>query len=221
MKGLKITGIIMAVLLSAVLVIGMTIDGIVESGIEDSGSEILKTEVEVDDIDVSFFGASADMDGFIIYNPEGFSDEVAISLKGIEIEMDVKSLLSDQIVVNRIRVTNPEILFEQKETKVNLRELSSNIEMSSDDKSEKTIIIKEFILEQGKLKISSELEQKRSAEASVDRIVLTNIGESGSDTVEQALREIFRPIIRNAISEAVKSGLMDQLEEGVKDLIDF
>lgn len=93
--------------------------------------------------------------------------------------------------------------------------------MSSDDKSEKTIIIKEFILEQGKVKISSELEQKRSAEATVDRIVLTDIGESGSDTVEQALREIFRPIIRNAISEAVKSGLMDQLEEGVKDLIDF
>jgi len=161
------------------------------------------------------------MDGFIVYNPEGFSDDVAISLKGIEIEMDVKSLLSDQIVVNRIRVTNPEILFEQKETKVNLRELSSNIEMSSDDKSEKTIIIKEFILEQGKVKISSELDQKRSAEATVDRIVLTDIGESGSDTVEQALREIFRPIIRNAISEAVKSGLMDQLEEGVKDLIDF
>lgn len=221
MKGLKITGILIVVLLGVALIVGMTIDGIVESEIEDSGSDILKTEVEVDDIDVSLLGGSADMDGFIVYNPEGFSDDVAISLNGIEIEMDVKSLLSDQIVVNRVRVTNPEILFEQKETKVNLRELSSNIETSSNDKSEKTIIIKEFILEQGKVKIISELEQKRTAEATVEKIVLTDIGESGSDTVEQALREIFSPIIRNAISEAVKSGLMDQLEEGVKDLIDF
>lgn len=221
MKGLKITGILIVVLLGVALIVGMTIDGIVESEIEDSGSDILKTEVEVDDIDVSLLGGSADMDGFIVYNPEGFSDDVAISLNGIEIEMDVKSLLSDQIVVNRVRVTNPEILFEQKETKVNLRELSSNIETSSNDKSEKTIIIKEFILEQGKVKIISELEQKRTAEATVEKIVLTDIGESGSDTVQQALREIFSPIIRNAISEAVKSGLMDQLEEGVKDLIDF
>ena len=85
MKGLKITGIILAIILGTVLAVGMTIDGIVESGIEDSGSDLLKTEVEVDDIDISLLGSSADMDGFIVYNPKGFTDGAAISLNEIEI----------------------------------------------------------------------------------------------------------------------------------------
>ncbi|MBO6622175.1 MAG: hypothetical protein JJ892_14150 [Balneola sp.] len=221
MKGLKITGIILAILLGAVLAVGMTIDGIVESGIEDSGSDLLKTEVEVDDIDISVFGSSADMDGFIVYNPEGFTEGAAISLKEIEIDLDVQSLLTDKILINKIRVKKPEIFFEQKGQEVNLRKLSSNIDAGSDADSEKTIIIKEFILEEGKVKIHSELEKERSAEASIDRLVLNNIGESGSKTIQQAMKQIMSPIIREALSEAVKSGLKDILEEKVNGLIDF
>ncbi len=221
MKGLKITGIIMAVLLSAVLVVGMTIDGIVESAIEDSGSEILKTEVEVDDIDVSLFGASADMDGFIIYNPEGFSDEAAISLKEIEIDMDVQSLLSDKIFVNKIRVKSPEIFFEQKGAAVNLRKLNGNINAEANDESEKTIIIKEFILEEGKITISSNLEKERTAEATIERVVLENIGESGSKTIQQAMKQILNPILKDALAESLKSVLKNKLEKTANKLIDF
>ncbi len=221
MKGLKITGIILAIILGTVLAVGMTIDGIVESEIEDSGSDLLKTEVEVDDIDISILGSSADMDGFIVYNPEGFTDGAAISLNEIEIDLDVKSLLTDQILINKIRVKNPEIFFEQKGSGVNLRKLSNNIDAGSDEDSEKTIIIKEFILEEGVIKIHSELEKERSAEASIDRLVLNNIGESGSETIQQAMKQILSPIIKNALSDAVKSGLKDKLEETVNDLIDF
>lgn len=221
MKGLKITGIIAAVIVGALLIVGMTIDGIVESGIEDSGTELLKTEVEVDDIDISIFGGSANMDGFIIYNPEGFSDEAAISLKEIEIELDIQSLLSETIIVKRIHVKNPEIFFEQTGSKINLRELSSNISAGSEDDSEKALIIEEFILEEGKVAISSELEKERNVEATIDRIELNDIGKSGSNTVQDAMKQILEPVIRDAIAEAVKSGLLDKLENAVEDLIDF
>jgi hypothetical protein len=221
MKGLKITAIIAAVFLGVLLLVGMTLDGIVESGIEGSGSSLLQTEVEVDDIDISIFGGSANMDGFIVYNPEGFSDQAAISLRGIEIDIDIRSLFSETIVVNSIRVKNPEIIFEQKGTKVNLRELSSNLSSGSEDDSEKSMIIKEFVLEEGKVTISSELETERSVEASIDRLELNGIGESGSNTVTDAMRQVLTPIIQNAISKAVRSGVMDQLENAVEDLIDF
>jgi hypothetical protein len=221
MKSLKITAVIAAIVLGVVLAIGMTIDGIVESGIEDSGSDILRTEVEVDDIDISFLSSSADMDGFIIYNPEGFSDKAAISLKGIEIDLDIKSLFSETIIVKSIRVTNPQIFFEQKGTKINLRELSNNLSMAPDDESDKSIIIEKFILEEGKITISSELEKERNVEASIDRIELTNIGKSGSNSMQQVMREILEPVIQNAISKALKSGLLDKLENTVKDLIDL
>lgn len=221
MKGLKIAGIILVTIISVIIIIGMTIDGIVESEIEKSGSNVLKTEVEVEDIDISLLGSSADMDGFTIYNPEGFSEKVAISLKGIEIDLDVQSLLTDQIIVNRIHVKNPEILFEQKGVKINLRELSTNLESSPDDKSKKTIVIKEFILDEGKVLIFSEIEKERKADVTIDKIILKDIGESDSETLEDAMKQVFEPIIRNAISEAVKSGLLNQIEEKAKELIGF
>lgn len=221
MKGLKITGIVLAVIAAALIAIGVTIDGIVESGIEDAGSDVLKTEVEVDDIDISIFGGSASMDGFIVYNPEGFSDEAAVSLKGIKIVLDLGSLFSDNILVKEVYVNNPEILFEQKGTKVNLRELSQNISTGTEEESDKSIIIEKFVLEEGKISISSELEKERNAEASLDRIELNDIGKSGSGTIQQAMREILEPVIKNALAEAVSSGLMDQLKDKVDDLIDF
>jgi len=221
MKGLKITGIVILIIAGIFLTVGMTIDGIVKSGIEDAGSDILKTEVEVDDIDISLFDGSATMDGFIVYNPEGFSDEAALSLKGIEIKLDIRSLFSETIIVNEIHVKNPEISFEQVKTKVNLRELSNNISLGSDEESEKKLVIEKFILEEGSVTISSELEKERTVDASIDRIEINDIGKSGSNSVQQAMREILEPIIKNAISEAVKSGLLDQLENAVQDLIDF
>ncbi|MEP1152756.1 MAG: hypothetical protein ABJH08_13595 [Balneola sp.] len=221
MKGLKVAGIIAAILIGAILIVGMSIDGIVKSNIEESGSALLKTEVEVDDIDISLFGGVAEMDGFIVHNPEGFSDEAAISLKGIEIELDLQSLFSETVIVNRIHVQNPEIFFEQKQAKVNLRELSKNIDLDSEDESEKALIIKQIVLEEGKVRVLSELEKEREINASIDRIELTNIGEAGSSTTQQALKEILEPIIKEAISEAVKSGLLDKLDETIKDLIDF
>lgn len=221
MKGLKVAAIIAGILLGAVLIVGMTIDGIVKSNIEDSGSALLKTEVEVDDIDISFLSGIAKMEGFIVHNPEGFSDEAAISLKGIEIELDIRSLFSETVVVNRIHVQNPEIFFEQKQTRVNLKELSSNINLSSSDESEKSLIIKQIVLEEGKVRVSSELEKERTINATIDRIELTDIGESGSSTTQQAIKEILEPVIKNAISEAIKSGLLDKLDDTIKGLIDF
>lgn len=221
MKGLKITGVVLAVIAAALIAVGLTIDGLVESGMEDAGSDVLKTEVEVDDIDISIFGGNASMDGFIVYNPEGFSDEAAVSLKGIKLVLDLGSLFSDNILVKEVYVNNPEILFEQKGTKVNLRELSQNISTGTEEESDKSIIIEKFVLEEGKISISSELEKERNAEASLDRIELKDIGKSGSGTVQQAMREILEPVIKNALAEAASSGLMDQLKDKVDDLIDF
>ena len=53
------------------------------------------------------------------------------------------------------------------------------------------------------------------------KIILKDIGESDSEALEDAMKQVFEPIIRNAISEAVKSGLLNQIEEKAKELIGF
>lgn len=221
MKGLKIAAIVIAVLIAGLVAVGMTIDGFVESSIEDAGSDILNAKVEVDDIDISLFGGTADMDGFLVYNPEGFSDETALSLRGIDIKLDLKSLFSETVIVKEVHVKNPEILFEQQKAKINLRELSKNISSGSEEESDKNLIIEKFILEEGSVRILSDIEKERTLNASIDRIELNDIGKSGTNTMQQTLRQVLEPIIKNALSEAAKKGLLDKLEDTVKDLIDF
>ncbi len=219
MKGLKVTGIIAVILAAIFLGFTLTVDGIVESAIEDSGSELLQIEVEVDDVDISIFGGTGSMDGFKVYNPEGFSDEPAISFNEIEIGLSLSGLTKEAIEIDRIYVGSPKIFVEQQGAEINLRALSSNISGDSDEDS-KPIIIREFVLEEGTIVISSELEKERNIEATLDRLVLNDIGASGSDTIQDALQQILEPVIRNAISKAVQSGLMDKLENTVKDAVD-
>jgi len=221
MKGLKIVAIVIAVLITGLVAVGMTIDGFVESSIEDAGSDILNAKVEVDDIDISLFGGTANMDGFLVYNPEGFSDETALSLRGIDIKLDLKSLFSETVIVKEVHVKNPEILFEQQKAKINLRELSKNISSGSEEESDKNLIIEKFILEEGNVRISSDIEKERTLNASIDRIELNDIGKSGTNTMQQTLQQVLEPVIKNALSEAAKKGLLDKLEDTVKDLIDL
>ncbi len=219
MKGFKRTGVLIAILIAIFVGITLTIDGIVKSGIEDSGSKLLKTEVEVDDLDVSIFGSSGSMDGFRVYNPESFSDEPAISLNEIELDISLSSILEDTIIINRIYVKEPKIFFEQKGAEVNLKILNNNISTDSEEEST-PVIIRKFILEEGTIQISSELEKERNAETTLNRLELTNIGASGSNTTQDVLRQILDPIIRDALEKAIQSGLMDQLENAVEDAVD-
>lgn len=219
MKVFKVVGSLLVVLLIGVYAFMLTVDGMVKSKIEESGMALLSTKVEVDDVDISIFDSQAEINGFAVYNPEGFSKEKAISFEDIKLDLDPKSLFADTIIIDRIYVENPEILFEQKGNGINLRELNSNLSSSSNNGNSKPVVINTFILEEAEILILSDLDKERRVKGTMNRMELYDIGREGSNTVDDAMQQILEPIIEKALVEAVKSGVLDRLQNVVDDFI--
>ncbi|HEX6983169.1 MAG TPA: AsmA family protein [Balneolaceae bacterium] len=217
---LYILGIIAAIVIIGFIVLSFTVDGIVKSNIEEIGSEMLNTRVDVDDVSISILDGTGTIEGIAVQNPEGFSDSAAIKLQRIHMKIDLSSLLSDTVVIDTIIVNQPMLYFEQKANgAINLKELTDNIDMTSS--SEGGMIIDYLRVEEGLVKLSTEIGKGRQAQVKFDEIVITDIGRTGSNTVEQTVRQILEPIIERAIQQAIKEGLLEQAKDKLQDILDF
>ncbi|MBD3617133.1 MAG: hypothetical protein HUJ22_11240 [Gracilimonas sp.] len=219
-KAAKIIGGLVVIILAALIVITLSLDGMIKSGIEENGSELLQTPVTVENVSVSIFGGSGTINGFTVQNPENFSDEPALYIQEASMKVDIRSLFSDQIVVNEIIVKNPELFFEQIGVGVNLKTLNDNMDLASDDPSVPSLIINHLLIEDGSVKVSSSLERERTTEVTLAEFTLNDIGRDGNNTVKQSVRQVLRPLLQKAMKEALKSGVTEQLENKVRDLLD-
>lgn len=217
-KILAFIGGLLLLLVIGFIVLTFTVDGIVKSAIEENGTELFQTEVRVGDVDISLFNGSGEINGLTVQNPEGFSDEEAIQIEQTNLQIDLLSILSDTIVVENINIQNPELYFEQKGLGVNLRKLNQNMDLAEDTEGP-ALVINHLFVENGTVRVSSTIERERTAEASIDEFELQNIGQAGSNTMKQSIRQIMDPLIERAIQEAVSKGLIEQLENKVQDLL--
>lgn len=218
---MKILASIVGAIAVALFALTLTIDGIVKNNIEESASALLKTEVKVSDVDLSIFSGKGEIEGFAVINPKGFSEQVAIGFEQINLEVKLSSLLSDTVIVEQLIVQNPSVRLEQKENKVNLKELNNNISSaSSKDESSKKLVINYFLMEEGRATISSEVDEIDGTEATISRLELTDIGKNSSNTLQQTMQQILEPVIQELVSKTVKNQILNQIENAVNDFID-
>lgn len=217
----KLTKVILAligVLAAGLLILSLSIDGIVKSSIENTTSEMLDTPVSVDNVSISIFNGSGTIDGITINNPDGFSDNPAVKLQQISMEMKLSTLLSDTVVVNEIRIQNPELYFEQKTSGNNFNTL--NDRFNEGPSSETSLIVDYLLVENGRITLTTDIGGEKTAESEFSRIEIEGIGRSGNNTIEQTLQQILEPILQQAAQEAIKRGLMDAAKDKLKDLLD-
>lgn len=220
MKTIKVTALVFAILLAGFLTVSLTVDGIVKSQLEGTLTSMMETEVEIGDVDISILGGESGIKELSIANPEGFSEQNAIYLEEIYMKLNVRSLLSDQIIIEELRVSAPKLLVEQKGIGVNLRELNSAMSDGSDASGEgKSLIIEYLLVVNGEVKLLTEIDEERTVTAQLDEFELNGIGKENSGTVEQSIREIMEPIIDEALSEALKDGVLEQLENKARELL--
>ena len=124
--------------------------------------------MRLDEVKLSVLSGNGKLSGLYVGNPEGFSSENIFALGQIEIDLEPRTLTTDEIVINKIYIKEPYISYENKLTTSNLKELLKNIEESTgggDEVTEpgepqteapaeeapskpgKNVLIKEFVIE--------------------------------------------------------------------------
>ena len=209
------------------IVFSLMLSTIASTAVETVLPKITKTDVKLESFSLSIFSGKGSIKGFIIGNPEGFKTASSFELGKVRIDIDLMSLLSDTIVIEEIYIDAPKITYEMGMPS-NIGQIQKNVEEFSspatggeepEEKPEETdeeeagpgkkILIKHFVIENGKVSLSAKLLQGQAVTVPLPRFERKNIGgESEGKSIGEVTSEIFTPLTAS-ISTVAKTGFED------------
>ena len=117
-KPLKILYIVFVVLLiliiAAFVIISLFADSAIKVAIETAGTKALNVGVSVDKVDLSILGGKLGFQNLIINNPPNYQHDKLLELNKADITVDIKSLLTDTVNINEIKLDGTKVVFEQR-----------------------------------------------------------------------------------------------------------
>ncbi len=217
---------LLALIIVAVAAAWLYLEPLVKNTVHKFGTQIVGTEVNLAGFKLRPLVGEVEINGLTVANPQGYSAQNLLSLGGVFVKIDPKSLLSDTIVVEDISVAKPEITYEMPDfTTSNVMQIQQNVakntasaeaELVADEaKTEKTVettpakkvIIRKVLIEGGALSAITPLQKDETAlTLHMPAMELTGIGEGQIGmTMKESVAEIFNKILFNATSVVTKA----------------
>ena len=134
MRKMPIFFVILIVLL---LVVVIAKDQIIKSAFITAAAQITGAKVSIDKFSLGVFKQSVRIEGFKMYNPQGFSNSVLVDLPKIAVDCNLPSLLKGKLHLKLLEIELKEITLEKnKEGKMNVDSLkvTEQKEAKSEDK---------------------------------------------------------------------------------------
>lgn len=210
------------------------LSGIIEATIEEFGSEATQTEVALNSVDLSLADGSAALNGLTVGNPEGYSNNNAVSLGRINVAVDLESLQScgaagcEVITLKEVAVEAPEILYELGRGGNNLETIQKNVEAytaslssgsgGSSASSGPKLIINRLVIRNGQIAVRNG--NSKIADVPLPTINMRNIGASrgGAEPGEIASIVLGR-LMQASLGAVARSGIQG-IVGGAGDIVE-
>lgn len=241
MKALKYSLLgLLLVLVIAFVGLFLYLEPLVKTTVNTVGTKIIGTQVNLDGFRFAPFVGEAEVTGLSVANPEGYKTPNLINLGRIFVKVDLKSLLTDTIVVDEVSVNGIELTYEMPDLSTsNVMQIQQNIakntaaektaetalakeetvkEDMSQTTSAKKVIIKKVVVDGGALNAMTPLQQE-ALTLNMPALEITGIGEEGKKmTIQETVTTIFNKILFNATS--VVSQALLNVKDTVNELAD-
>lgn len=193
-KLLKIVGVVLLVILILVAVVAIAVnifaDRAVKTGIEVAATKTLNVGVSVEDVDLSIMAGKIGISNLLVNNPPGYQYDKLLELKEAQIEVNMKSLLSDNVHIRKIKLDGANVVLEQRGVSNNINDVIKSIPAKSEPSAEpsgKKLHIDR--LEISNIKVKAKLlpvpGKVDTITLELDPIVMTDLGSDNKlDTAE-------------------------------------
>ena len=213
---------ILVIIIAVVAVLFTSLDRIIKTAVETIGPEITKANVKLAEVNISATSGTGSLKGLLIGNPAGFKTERAFFLGEVSVEVDVGSITSDTIVINKVLIKAPEVTYELSGSGSNLDAIQKNIEAytgggkgaeagakaeSKKEEGGKKLIIKELIISDGKIGVSASLLGGKQLNVPLPTIRLTDIGKKEKGATPGEVAEKVIGSITKSAGSAATAGL--------------
>ncbi len=229
-----------AVVLIAILVfvLASNLNAIVAKAIEKYGSQTTQTTVEVSGVDIALREGRGTIRGLSVASPEGYRARTAFALEDITIDIDIKSVREDPIVIEEIRIAGPVVHAELTGTGAsNVDELRKRTQASAAQARRggdrqapakaKRIRIERIVFQEGRIELDASALDLGERTVALPALSLADIGgrdgappEAIAAAVAAAAAEkAASAIARSEIDRLVKDKLGGSLGEKAKGLL--
>ncbi|MGE5790347.1 MAG: hypothetical protein ACM33C_05735 [Syntrophaceae bacterium] len=203
MKKLLLTaGAMAAALILAVAIVITRLDSLITKAINTYGPGITGTEILIDDVRVSFLNGDATVKNFLLGNPKGYRSAHAAQVASVRVDLEIGSLLGDTIVVKRIEVVQPDIIYEKRGGTDNFRVIAKHAEQKTkeaglaggeprEEKPGKRLLIREFIVKGGRVTLYTPDLPSGTASAAIPDMLLRNVGGKDGSPPEKVFSRIL------------------------------
>lgn len=230
--------IVLLIFVGALLWFGWSqLGNLVKFGIEKGTPPVVQTSVTVDAVKLSPFSGTGVIEGFQIGNPKGFTGPYAVRIGRAEVALDTQSVSKDKIVIQHIRIADPEINLEAGLHGTNLKHIADNAKSfaaqqtskiegksaeskpapAADGKPEKSVKfqVNELLITGAKLSASvAGVVPGANAKATLPDIKLTNLGSDSSGISAAELTSMVLHEISTEAAKASAGGSLKNLLQG-------
>tara|TARA_B110000908_G_scaffold155486_1_gene193707 strand:- start:30 stop:761 length:732 start_codon:yes stop_codon:yes gene_type:complete len=215
---------------------GDVLNKLIKEQIETQGRALTEQSVNVANVDIKLLEGTGKIHGLVLNNPKSFSSMPAFSLDEITLDIDINSLTSNPIILNKLIINNPNALVEFNEKgRANIQEILAAIKknlppssepiVSNDGEVEPRIMVKKFVLAGVVLNVDLTKLGNTTHSKTLPDITLMNIGgdtglpadELGGELLKQALSTILKSAKKQQ-KEVVKDKLKEKVKDKISDL---
>lgn len=215
-----------------------SMDSIVEAAIEKYGTQVMGTRVSVGSVDISLKSGRGTIRDVEVANPEGFSSNELFKLAEITVDIDVKSLNRDPIVIDEVTISAPYVRAEMNEkAQTNVGAVKSAVEkyqtasvpkeQKQDGGFEKRLIIEKFLFEKGTVDLDATAMGVERVELEMPPVRLNDVGgpsggtpDAIGKTVARAFLNSVNSVVANEAKARAKDKAMEKVDEKVKKVVD-
>lgn len=231
MKKLSIALFVLVLLIViAVVVIASQAGSLIKNGVETYGPEFTGTPVTLSDVDISILSGNATIKNLAVGNPKGFKADNAFSVGEVSVKLDLRSLFSDQIRIEKILIDGAELTYEQINRNSNIDALRRNVEKntgagsgsssgSSEAGSDVQLLIDDLYINGTKVNVTAAvLDREEQHSVTIPDIHLQDLGKGGSDgsvsaIVDEVVRLVTKAASKAAVEELGKRKVQEKIDE--------
>jgi len=222
---------------------GGALNDLIKAKIEQIGSQVTGQRVAVNSVDVKLFKGVGTIKGIVLANPDKYKAQSAFSLNEVTLGINLASLTTDIIVIDKIIIDSPEAVVEFTETGGSniqdiIRAINKNSPAASSEKTSTTsstaepiLKVKQFVLAGVALSVDLTSLGNKVHKKTLADIKLTNIGgekglpasQLGAEMLKQALSSIGKQAKKEQkklIKDRVKDKVKDKVKEKLSGFLD-
>lgn len=208
------------IIVACIVLLVMNKNALAKAAVEKALSYVLQVEVTTSRVKLALTGNNVDIYDLRIANPEGYESSEAITAGHVAVALELKSVRSPTIQIERILIEDPRINLEKRKKKLNIRILIDNASRLADDDADapaQDVAIRKLNVYGGEVKVTMPI-LSNLVKLKLPDIELENIGTDKSVSVAQAMTIFLKTLLKSTVGVAGKELPLDafkSLNEGL------